>query len=54
MNACILSCTSLLDFVAAAQSSQGTKWPVFTLDRAMHVEPEEMRAACRKAGIELA
>ena len=45
MNACILSCTSLLDFVAAAQASQGTAWPVFTLDRAMHVEPEEMRAA---------
>ena len=45
MRACILSCTSLLDFVAAAQSSQGTDHPVFTLDRAMHVEPEEMKAA---------
>lgn len=45
MNACILSCTSLLDFVNAAQVSQGTSFPVYTLDRAMHVEPEEMRAA---------
>ena len=45
MNACILSCTSLLDFVTAAQTSQGTNWPVFTLDRALHVEPEEMKAA---------
>ena len=47
MNCCILSCTSLLDFVKAAQASQGTDYPVFTLDRALHNEPSEMKkAAC--------
>ena len=47
MTCCILSCTSLLDFVKAAQSSQGTDHPVFTLDRALHNEPAEMKkAAC--------
>ena len=45
MNACILSCTSLRDFVNAAQASQGTDYPVYTLDRALHVDPEDMKAA---------
>ncbi len=43
MSRCILSCTSLLGFVEAAQSSQGTAYPVFTVDRQYHVEPEQMR-----------
>ena len=45
MGTCILSCTSLLDFVNAAQASQGTDYPVFTVDRALHLEPEQMKAA---------
>ena len=45
MSRCILSCTSLLEFVQAAQQSEKTDYPVFTVDRAMHVEPERMREA---------
>jgi len=45
MSTCILSCTSLLDFIAAAQRSQGTDYPVFTVDRALHLEPEQMKKA---------
>ena len=45
MSKCILSCTSLLEFVKAAQQSEGTDYPVFTVDRAMHVEPAKMRSA---------
>ena len=49
MKPCILSCTSLLSFVEAAQASQGTAYPVFTVDRQLHVEPEQMRDAVLKA-----
>ncbi len=45
MSRCILSCTSLLEFVNAAQEAEGTDWPVLTVDRAMHVDPDQMRAA---------
>ena len=45
MSRCIVSCTSLLEFVKAAQRSQGTDYPVFTADRSLHVEPERMGAA---------
>ena len=45
MGKCILSCTSLLEFVKAAQASQGTDWPVFTVDRELHLEPAEMKKA---------
>ena len=40
-----MSCTSLLDFVKAAQISQGTDYPVFTVDRELHLEPAEMKKA---------
>lgn len=49
MKPCVLSCTSLLSFVEAAQASQGTAYPVFTVDRQLHVEPEQMRDAVLKA-----
>ena len=45
MSRCIVSCTSLLEFVKAAQRSQGTDYPVFTADRSLHLEPERMGAA---------
>ena len=45
MNACILACTSLRDYVDAAQASRGTAWPVFWLDRSLHAEPDRMKAA---------
>lgn len=45
MNACILSCTSLKDFVAAAQARLGTDYPVFYVERNLHAEPEQMKAA---------
>ncbi len=48
MSTCILSCTSLLDFVKAAQASQGTDHPIFTVDRSYHVEPEQMKAQVLK------
>ena len=45
MSRCLVCCTSLLEFVQAAQEAEGTDLPVFPLDRAMHVEPERMRQA---------
>ena len=45
MSRCIVSCTSMLEFVNAAQEAEGTDLPVYTEDRAMHVDPEQMRAA---------
>lgn len=43
MNTAILSCGSLVDFVAAAQEKVGTHYPVFRLDRRFHIEPEQMK-----------
>lgn len=45
MNACILSCTSLKDFVDAAQRRVRTDFPVYCVDRSLHAEPERMKAA---------
>ena len=45
MNACILTCSSLTEFVRAAQQSQGTALPVYEVDRKLHAEPGEMRTA---------
>ena len=45
MSRCLLSCTSLLEFVNAAQQQERTNYPVFSVDRAMHVDPEQMRAS---------
>ena len=44
MKTIILSCTSLLEFVEAAQKSQGTSYPVISVDRSFHTEPENMKA----------
>ena len=43
MNAVILSCTTLTDYVRAAQEKYGTDYPVVFADRNFHVEPSEMR-----------
>ena len=43
MKAVILSCSSLEKYVAAAQESQGTSYPVVYLDKKHHVEPKDMR-----------
>ena len=48
MSRCVVSCTSLLEFVNSAQKSEGTDYPVFTLDRSLHVEPERMGAAAEE------
>lgn len=50
---CVLACTSLLPFVEQAQMTQGTALPVFTVDRAMHNEPETMKAAVQRTLSEL-
>ncbi|MBQ8304817.1 MAG: DUF1638 domain-containing protein [Blautia sp.] len=43
MNAVILSCTTLQDYVHAAQVACHTSFPVVWLDRFYHVEPQRMR-----------
>lgn len=43
MNTVILSCTTLLEAVQAAQNACGTSYPVIELDRRYHIEPEQMR-----------
>lgn len=43
MQAVILSCTTLLEYVEAAQRTCGTAFPVIELDRQYHVEPRQMR-----------
>ena len=48
MSTVILSCTSLADYVAAAQASAGTAYPVITVEKANHKEPEQMKALVAK------
>lgn len=43
MNAVILSCSTLSDYVRAAQQTCQTDFPVIFLDRNFHVEPSRMR-----------
>lgn len=43
MRACILTCSSLTEFVTEAQRRQKTHWYVVEVDRALHAEPEEMQ-----------
>ena len=43
MNAVILSCTTLMEYVRQAQKVCHTDYPVIELDRQYHVEPEKMR-----------
>ena len=45
MSRCIAACTSLLEFVHAAQQTEGTCFPVYTVDRDMHVDPDQMRVS---------
>lgn len=39
----IFACSSLKDYVAAAQEKEGTHYPVVFLDKENHVEPQQMR-----------
>ena len=43
VNAVILACSSLEKYVAAAQEKMKTDYPVITIDRAYHAEPEDMK-----------
>ena len=43
MSAIILSCSSLKDYVEAAQKKENTNIPVVYLDRKYHMEPKQMR-----------
>ena len=43
MNAVILSCTTLLEYVQMAQKACKTNFPVIELDRQYHIEPSQMR-----------
>ena len=43
MSAIILSCSSLKDYVEAAQKKENTNIPVRYLDRKYHMEPKQMR-----------
>ncbi len=45
MNAVILACTALKAYVLAAQEACGTDYPVVSLDRQLHVDPNRMRGA---------
>ena len=40
---CIVCCDSLLSHLEAAQVKMGTKYPIYTLDRALHSQPQNMR-----------
>ena len=40
---CIVCCDSLLSHLEAAQVKMGTKYPIYTLDRALHSQPKNMR-----------
>ena len=42
-SACIVCCDSLLSHLEAAQVTMGTKYPIYTLDRALHSQPQNMR-----------
>ena len=43
MGTVILSCTTLLEYVQAAQKTCETDYPIIELDRQYHVEPSKMR-----------
>ena len=42
-SACIVCCDSLLSHLEAAQVKMGTNYPVYSLDRALHSQPQNMR-----------
>lgn len=43
MNAAILACSSLAEFIKAVQAEQNTKFPVYYLDKNYHRSPKLMR-----------
>ena len=43
MNAVILACTTLIEYVEKAQERCGTAYPIVELDRKYHDEPADMR-----------
>ena len=43
MNAVILSCTTLKDYVCSAQEACHTDYPIVWLDRQYHIDPQQMR-----------
>lgn len=49
MSTYILSCSSLKEYVEAAQDAMGTSHPVVYVDRSHHVEPSEMKEVIRAA-----
>jgi len=48
MSNIILACSSLTEYVDAAQKKMNTNWPVILVDRALHVEPADMKAAIKE------
>lgn len=48
MNAVIVSCSSLTEFVDLAQRNMGTSYPVVIVDRQYHSEPSEMKERIRE------
>ncbi|MBR0106675.1 MAG: DUF1638 domain-containing protein [Lachnospiraceae bacterium] len=53
MSTVVLSCSSLKEFVLAAQAECGTDYPVIFIDRKYHVEPETMKERIEEAVREL-
>lgn len=47
-NTVVLACSSLLDYVNAAQEKLGTDYPVIVLDRKNHIDPELMKEKVRE------
>lgn len=45
----IFACSSLKDYVFAAQEKEGTCYPVILLDKENHMEPQKMRQCIRAA-----
>ncbi len=53
MGTIILSCSSLEDYVDAAQKKQNTNYPIVYLDRKYHMEPQVMKEKIMEAEKEL-
>ena len=48
MSTVILACTTLSEYVQAAQETMGTSFPLVEVDRKYHVEPKDMRTQVLK------
>lgn len=53
MNAIILACTSLEEFIEQAQRNAGTNYPIWRLDKSFHRDPKLMRQQILKALAEI-